>query len=91
MSIGAARTHAREKSETERTEAAVSILTESIAGAEALGRALCALTETEHTSDHRLGKNGRQIADRTDEPKRNIALPVLKGAGGGKRWRYHGE
>ena len=68
MSIGAARTHAREKSETERTEAAVSILTESIAGAEALGRALCALIETEHTGDHRLGKNGRQIADRTDEP-----------------------
>ena len=27
----------------------------------------------------------------TDPGKRNIALPVLKGAGGGKRWRYHGE
>ena len=67
VGIGAARRHAREKSETEKTEAAVTTLTASIAGAEALGQTLCALTATEHTGDHRLGKNGRQIADRADE------------------------
>ena len=44
------------------------MVTTSIAGAEALGRALCALTETEHTGDHRVGKSGRQIADRAGEP-----------------------
>ena len=51
-----------------RASAMVAMVTSSIAGAEALGRALCALTETEHTGDHRVGKSGRQIADRADEP-----------------------
>ena len=67
MSIDAARRHAREKSESERAEAAISMLTTSIAGAEALGRALCALTETEHTGDHRIARNGRRIGERADE------------------------
>ena len=75
LSIGTARRHTQEENETEKTEAAVSTLIESIAAAEALGRALCALTETEHTVDHRFGKNARQIADRTDEPN-----PPLKSA-----------
>ena len=44
------------------------MVTASIAGAEALGRALRALTETEHTGDHRVGKSGRQISDRSTEP-----------------------
>lgn len=67
MSIDAARRHAREKSESERAEAAISMLTTSIAGAEALGRALCALTETEHTGDRRIARNGRRIDERADE------------------------
>ena len=52
----------------QRASGAVTMVTASIAGAEALGRALCALTETEHTGDHRVGKSGRQIADRAGEP-----------------------
>ena len=52
----------------QRAAAMVAMVTSSIAGAEALGRALCALTETEHTKDHRVGKSGRQIADRAGEP-----------------------
>lgn len=52
----------------QRAAAMVAMVTSSIAGGEALGRALCALTETEHTGDHRVGKRGRQIADRADEP-----------------------
>ena len=78
LSIGAARRHAREEHETEKTEAAVSTLIESIAGAEALGRALCALTETEHTGDHRLGKNARQIADRADEPNPPLESALME-------------
>ena len=50
------------------------MVTASIAGAEALGRALCALTETEHTGDPRVGKSGRQIAGRSAEPN-----PPLEG------------
>ena len=66
--IAAARRHARELDDAKREDIAVTMLTTSIAGAEALGRALCALTETEHTGDHRLGKSARQIADRASEP-----------------------
>ena len=54
--------------EAKRKDIAITMLTTSIAGAEALGCALCALTETEHTGNHRLGKSARQIADRADEP-----------------------
>ena len=78
LSIGTARRHTQEENETEKTEAAVSTLIESIAAAEALGRALCALTETEHTGDHRLGKNARQIADRAD--RADEPNPPLKSA-----------
>ena len=53
----------------QRAAAMVAMVTSSIAGAEALGRALCALTETEHTGDHRVGKSGR--ADR--RPRRRAA------------------
>ena len=67
IGIAAALRHMREEGEAEKADAAVTMLTTSIAAAEALGRALCALTETEHTGDHRLGKNGRQIADRAVE------------------------
>ena len=66
--IAAARRHTRVIDEAKRDDIAVTMLTTSIAGAEALGRALCALTETEHTGDQRLGKSTRQIADRANEP-----------------------
>ena len=66
--IGAARKQVRATDAEARAGAIVAMVTSSIAGAEALGRALCALTETEHTGDHRVGKSGRQIADRADEP-----------------------
>ena len=66
--IAAAREEMQGTDEDQRAEGAVTVLTASIAGAEALGRALCALTETEHTGDHRVGKSGRQIADRAGEP-----------------------
>ena len=55
-------------------EERIDMVGDSIAGAEALGRALCALTGTEHTGDHRIGKAGRQIGDRACEG----ALPVDK-------------
>ena len=66
--IGAARKQVRATDAEARAAAMVAMVTSSIAGAEALGRALCALTETEHTGDHRVGKSGRQIADRAGEP-----------------------
>ena len=66
--IDAARRHALETDEGLKRIPAVKILTDSIAGAEALGRALCALTETKHTGDHRVGKNGRRIGERAGEP-----------------------
>ena len=49
--IAAARRHTRVIDEAKRDDIAVTMLTTSIAGTEALGRALCALTETEHTGD----------------------------------------
>ena len=76
-SVSAARSHAQEKNEAEKTEAAVEMLTTSIAGAEALGRALCALTETAHTGDHRIAKNARQIAERADEPHPPLAPALM--------------
>ena len=66
--IGAARKQVRATDAEARAAAMVAMVTSSIAGAEALGRALCALEETEHTGDHRVGKSGRQIADRAGEP-----------------------
>ena len=68
VAIGAARKQVRGTDAARRASAMVAMVTSSIAGAEALGRALCALTETEHTGDHRVGKSGRQIADRSTEP-----------------------
>ena len=68
VAIGAARKQVRGTDAARRASAMVAMVTSSIAGAEALGRALCALTETEHTGDHRVGKSGRQIADRAGEP-----------------------
>ena len=72
--IEAARRHADETDETEREEITVTIVTTSIAGAEALGRALCALTETEHPGNHSIGRAGRRIAERASEP--NSPLPA---------------
>ena len=68
MAVNAARRHTQAADSGKRTRAGTTMLTESIAGAEALGRALCALTETAHTGDHRLAKNARQIAERAGEP-----------------------
>ena len=68
VAIGAARKQVRGIGAGQRASGAVTMVTASIAGAEALGRALCALTETEHTGDHRVGKSGRRIADRAGEP-----------------------
>ena len=64
----AARRSARATESRERRSGSEKTLTESIAGAEALGRTLCALTETAHTGDHRIAKNARQIAERAYEP-----------------------
>ena len=75
VGIEAARREAQENDEIDKVEASITMLTSSIAGAEALGRALCALTETEHTGDHRLGRNGRRIGDRAGE-----AAPPLDSA-----------
>ena len=66
--IRGARKQAQGTSTGQQATGAVTLVTASIAGAEALGRALCALTETEHTGDHRVGKSGRQISDRSTEP-----------------------
>ena len=76
--IAAARRHTRVIDERKREDIAVTMLTTSIAGAEALGRALCALTETEHTGDHRLGKSARQIADRANEPAPPLDPALMK-------------
>ena len=67
VAIGAARRQVQGTGAGQRASGAITMVTASIAGAEALGRALCALTETEHTGDHRVGKSGRQIADRAGE------------------------
>ena len=68
VAIAGAREQVQGTSTGQQAAGAVTLVTSSIAGAEALGRALCALTETEHTGDHRVGKSGRQIADRAGEP-----------------------
>ena len=68
IAIGAARDQVQGPTARQQASAMVTMVTSSIAGAEALGRALCALTETEHTGDHRVGKSGRQIAERAGEP-----------------------
>ena len=66
--IAAAQEQMQGTDEDQRAERAVTVLTASIAGAAALGRALRALTEPAHTGNRRLGKSGRQIADRAGEP-----------------------
>ena len=81
VSIEAARREAQEKDEIDKAEAWVSALTTSIAGAEALGRALCALTETQHTADHRIGKSGRQIADRASEANPPLETALMNEIG----------
>ena len=75
MSIEGARREAQESDEIDKADAWASTLSTSIAGAEALGRALCALTETDHTGSHRIGTNARRIADRANE-----AEPPLENA-----------
>ena len=77
-SIEAARRHSRESDETQRGEIAVTLLVASIAGAEALARALCALTETEHTGDHRIAKNARQIAERAAEAEPPLEVTLMR-------------
>ena len=75
--IDAARRHALETDEQMKNIPAVKILTDSIAGAEALGRALCALTETKHTGHHDVGRSGRRIADRAGEPNPPLATALM--------------
>ena len=67
MSIEGARREAQAFDATAKADAWASTLTTSIAGAEALGRALCALTETDHTGRHRLATNARRSAHRANE------------------------
>ena len=68
IAIGAARRHASEKHESAKRQAAVTVVTASIAGAEALGRALCALTETPRPNSHMIGEFGELIAKRVEKP-----------------------
>ena len=76
--IGAARKHARTKHEDKQNDAAVKMLTDSIAGAEALARALCAFTETEHTGSHQIARNGRRIGERADEPDPPLGRALME-------------
>ena len=59
--VNAARRHAQAGRESTRRQATVDMSLNAIAAAEALGRALCALTGVRHSGTHDLKTNGERI------------------------------
>ena len=76
--ISAAGRHARENAERPAHQASVTMSLRTIGAVEALGRALCALTHTAHTSGHDVGATSRQIRERAAEPDAPLESALME-------------
>ena len=79
--VNAARGHARETDEQEARHTSMTMSLRAIGAAEALGRALCALTHTEHTGTHEVATNGRRIRERAAEPEAPLDSALMEQIG----------